>query len=290
MNITDLRRNYHKDIVEKILHVNKPRDAGGYPNFADTGSAVSVELAWGIVERLVSGEARIGKIPGQTAGSRFEVVTRDYLDQSFSCLQHLRPGSWSYECRNTKISRFVQYNHLSEIEAALRANKALKAAFGGNYVVGPDIVVSREPVTDIEIDKAGILKGAAEDVARYTPFRAKNQGKRRPLPLLHAVISCKWTVRNDRAQNTKTEVLNLIRNRKGNLPHIVAVTAEPLPSRIAALALGTGDLDCVYHFALNELMSAVADSPYLDAAELLQMMVDGKRLRDISDLPFDLAV
>lgn len=47
---------------------------------------------------------------------------------------------------------------------------------------------------------------------------------------------------------------NLIRNRKGNLPHIVVVTGEPMPARIASLALGTGDIDCVYHFALYELV------------------------------------
>ncbi|MBN1975836.1 MAG: restriction endonuclease, partial [Anaerolineae bacterium] len=33
-------------------------------------------------------------------------------------------------------------------------------------------------------------------------------------------MSCKWTIRSDRGQNPRTEVLNLIRNRKGHLPHI----------------------------------------------------------------------
>ncbi|MBO9364254.1 MAG: restriction endonuclease, partial [Roseiflexus sp.] len=64
--------------------------------------------------------------------------------------------------------------------------------------------------------------------------------------MLHASISRKWTIRSDRSQNIRTEAMNLIRNRKGHTPHIVAVTAEPLPTRIASLALGTGDLDCVY--------------------------------------------
>ena len=51
--------------------------------------------------------------------------------------------------------------------------------------------------------------------------------------------------------------MNLIRNRKGHLPHIVVVTGEPLPSRLSSIALGTGDIDCVYHFALEELINAV---------------------------------
>ncbi|HBE52840.1 MAG TPA: restriction endonuclease, partial [Cyanobacteria bacterium UBA11369] len=91
-------------------------------------------------------------------------------------------------------------------------------------------------------------------------------------------------------QNCRTEALNLIRNRKGKLPHIIVVTAEPLPSRIASIALGTGDIDCVYHFALYELMAAVREADLEDAAEMLRIMVEGKRLRDISDLPLDLAV
>ena len=109
-------------------------------------------------------------------------------------------------------------------------------------------------------------------------------------PILHASISCKWTIRSDRSQNTRTEALNLIRNRKGHTPHIAAVTAEPLPTRIASLALGTGDLDCVYHIALPELQDSITELKNEDQLDMLQTLIDGKRLRDISDLPFDLAI
>ena len=77
------------------------------------------------------------------------------------------------------------------------------------------------------------------------------------LALLHASISCKWTIRSDRSQNARSEAQNLIRNRKGHLPHVVVITAEPSPSRLASIALGTGDIDCVYHFALYELINTV---------------------------------
>ena len=97
-------------------------------------------------------------------------------------------------------------------------------------------------------------------------------------------------MRSDRAQNSRTEALGLIRNRKGHLPHIVVVTGEPMPSRIASLALGTGDIDCVYHFALNELVEAVKEANAEDASEMLNILISGKRLKDISDLPLDLAV
>ena len=115
----------------------------------------------------------------------------------------------------------------------------------------------------------------------------KNAGS---LPILHASVSAKWTMRSDRAQNSRTEALGLIRNRKGHLPHIVVVTGEPMPARIASLALGTGDIDCVYHFALYELVEAVKEVGAEDSIEMLNILIKGKRLKDISDLPLDLAV
>jgi hypothetical protein len=54
--------------------------------------------------------------------------------------------------------------------------------------------------------------------------------------------------------------------------------------------MGTGDVDCTYHAALDELLVGAADSDFPDAYELLQTLVNGRRLRDISDLPLDLAV
>jgi len=81
-----------------------------------------------------------------------------------------------------------------------------------------------------------------------------------------------------------------MRNRKGHLPHIAVVTAEPSPSRLASIALGTGDIDCVYHFALYELQETLKSLGLDDAQEALAIMVEGKRLKDISDLPLDLAI
>jgi hypothetical protein len=53
--------------------------------------------------------------------------------------------------------------------------------------------------------------------------------------------------------------------------------------------MGTGDLDCTYHFALPELIEATRTTNQ-DQHEMLMTMVSGQRLRDISDLPFDLAI
>jgi hypothetical protein len=59
---------------------------------------------------------------------------------------------------------------------------------------------------------------------------------------------------------------------------------------LASLALGTGDLDFVYHIALPELLAAVKRHGSADSRESLEIMIAGKRLRDISDLPLDLAI
>ena len=68
----------------------------------------------------------------------------------------------------------------------------------------------------------------------------------------------------------------------------MVVTAEPTPSRISSLALGTGDIDCVYHFALPELRESILETENDEALQALDIMIEGKRLRDIGDLPLDL--
>jgi len=181
------------------------------------------------------------------------------------------------------ISGYDQYAQLREIAKLLKDYPEVKSSLGTDYIIAPDILISREPESD---DSINTVESFVDDsVALLASLREKNN----KLPILHASISCKWTMRSDRAQNSRPEALNLIRNRKGPLPHVIAITAEPLSSRLASLALGTGDLDCVYHFALYELIEILKDSPHKDAEDMLTVMVQGKRLRDVSDLPLDLA-
>ena len=287
-SLVSMRRDYHHAIGSQIVRFSV-RKGRRFPNFADGDSQSSVLIANSLVKALRFRQPRgAQRISGQTAGSRFESLTSKFIGDSFGSLTHVRPGQWSYLVGQTKISNFVQYSHLEAIENLVNENHALSSALGHGYVVTPDIVVVRQAVTRQEVDSEGNLL-SQDAVATLTPFLQGNMLSE--IPLLHASISCKWTIRSDRSQNTRTEALNLIRNRKGNLPHIVAVTAEPLPMRIASLALGTGDLDCVYHFALHELREICTTEPRLaDQSEMLEAMVAGNRLRDISDLPFDLAV
>ena len=279
------RRAFHETLVSSgVLSLSKD----GVASNADSRNAPSKALARSVAERL--GARVASKLPAQTSGSLFEAAVCEFLKTTFPKLQHLRPGEWGiFNLGNhaeTQTASFAQYAHLSYLAEVMRREKQLSTVLGNDYMVAPDIVVSRELCSDEEINAPA--KFVDSDISTKADLRAANGG----LPLLHASISAKWTMRSDRAQNSRTEALNLIRNRKGHLPHIVVVTGEPLPSRLASLALGTGDLDCVYHFALYELLDAVRDygtNGREDIVEQLEMLVNGKRLKDISDLPLDLS-
>lgn len=259
----------------------------GIASNADRSSAASTAIGLHLAERL-SASTDGERLVAQTSGSRFERLCADFLQRSFELLTPIRPGDWRVECvggRNrSALTRFAQYEHLGAMYEAARANRELRVVLGGDYTITPDIVISRERLSDEEINRdAPVVDGR---VAKRTSLRAANGST----PILHASLSCKWTLRSDRAQNARSEALNLIRLRKGSQPHIAVITGEPLPSRIASIALGTGDIDCVYHIALPELIAAVDACGFEDAREMLSLLVEGNRLRDIADLPLDLAV
>ena len=262
-------------------------DASGVASNADKGSASSRAYAARIATSLKV-ETGTAKLAGQTAGGGFEQACADFLNATFPSLTHLRPGQWTIRKvggrgESSGVAQFEQYAHLVDLTDAVRKNPSLQAVLGNGYAIAPDVVMFRAPVPDSVINAH---EAVVDDlIAQHASLRAAVQ----PQPILHAVVSCKWTLRSDRAQNARSEALNLVRNRKGRLPHIAVVTGEPTPTRISSLALGTGDIDCVYHFALPELVAAVAAAGRDDVIELLDMMIEGRRLKDISDLPLDLA-
>lgn len=277
------RASFHATLLRKTLTLN----ASGIPSNADKGSAVSSNIAKSIARQLQV-ETQAEKIAGQTSGADFESACTTFINGTFRQLQHLRPGTWEVRQvggRNRReIASYEQYAHLVALDIAAKKDRELAAALGGDYTITPDIIISRGLVSDDEINSLTQLVDS--NISTQCSLRKANGGR----PLLHASISCKWTIRSDRAQNSRSEALNLIRNRKGRLPHAVVITAEPLPSRIASIALGTGDIDCTYHFALRELITATEELKLADALDMLEILVQGKRLKDISDLPLDLAV
>lgn len=287
--IANARFHFHERLFETNTLTLTP---AGVVSNADTSSRGSKAIARKIVDILVDEHHymvnTVDKISGQTSGKQFESLSMQFLRETFPYLQSLRPGHWTIlqlgNNNRLKTSDFAQYEHLAYLNALTSENAQLAAALGNDYLVAPDVVVYRDLYDDDEINVDDYI--VDETFGRLADIRKINGGK----PILHASVSAKFTMRSDRAQNSRTEALNLIRNRKGHLPHIVVVTAEPMPNRIASLALGTGDIDCVYHFALPELMRAVDEVGSEDAAETLETLVKGKRLKDISDLPLDLSV
>ncbi len=280
--IAKARKKFHAKLLESVLTI----DAHGIPSNADKDNKLSVRIASGIAEKLQSETGK--RLAGQTSGSEFEAITADYIQETFLALGNIRPGRWEIRRIGNRnrlaIAEFEQYKHLIALDKAAKHDPELAASLGSDYTITPDVIIIRHLLEDDEINKTNIL--VDESVARKADLRKANGGK----PLLHASISSKWTIRSDRSQNSRSEALNLIKNRKGHLPHIVVVTAEPLPSRLSSIALGTGEIDCVYHFALHELQERVNTLQNEEAMELLKIMVEGKRLKDISDLPLDLAV
>lgn len=281
------------DFHAKLFSTNTlTLDAKGIASNADSSSRASIAISKKIIVILQNEHKHLvntgTKVSGQTLGKQFEAICMNFLRDTFPKLQNLRPGKWTIlqlgNNNRLKTSDFAQYEHLAYLSALTAQNAQLAASLGNDYLVAPDVVIYRDLYEDSEINANEVIVN--DDVSKMADIRKSNGGK----PLLHASVSAKFTMRSDRAQNSRTEALNLIRNRKGHLPHIVVVTAEPMPNRLASLALGTGDIDCVYHFALYELMRAVVEEGSEDAIETLETLVQGKRLKDISDLPLDLAV
>lgn len=283
MTLTSHRKNYHQRLTEQILHFVRTKEHGLNARNADASNKASKKIGNALAEEL--GASVGSKMAGQTVGNKFEELTAEYLRTVLADLSHLQPGKWTTERELSRsplvIARFSQYAHLRQVYEASKDNPELAAVLGRDYSVASDVLVYRDRLTDAEINRQHLVV-APDDVGR-DHLRSVSGHE----PYLHASISCKWTIRSDRAQNTRTEALDLIRKRKGRVPHIVAVTAEPLPSRLSSLCLGTGDLDCVYHIALPELAKAVDGIGQSEASDLLNLMIDSERIKDIRDLPLD---
>ncbi|MDU3077829.1 MAG: NgoMIV family type II restriction endonuclease, partial [Mixta calida] len=289
--ISRARKQFHADLTSSDgpLCLLKDGDQFCMASNADRSQTTSKAVSLSIAKQL-GAAPRLSKPQGQTMGKLFEQAVRDFLQTCLPHLYHVRPGPWRVanvggNRREDQLAKYYPYRHLDDLAHAVDENPGLLAVLGNLYMVSPDVLVIRDALSDDAINKTeNVVDGFS---ATYSPVRATNvpASSNSEPAFIHAVISCKWTMRSDRAQNTRSEALNLIRNRKGRTPHIVAVTAEPSISRIASIALGTGDIDTTYHFALPELITAVKETCNDEALLMLDTLVTGDRLRDISDLP-----
>jgi hypothetical protein len=239
----------------------KKKVSAKLPNVADTGSASSIAISTALYSAL-GVDAEHSK-PGD-AGTLLEAGVQAYLAEALPQLDR-RP--WQVERPGREMTATGQYSHFEAVRQLIRDDEVLRASVGFDYLVKPDVTV----VLPRRFNSAGALH----------PDPAA--------PLLHACVSCKWTLRSDRAQNVRTEAAALIRHRSGRLPHIVVVTAEPTAGRIASIAQGTGEIDAVFHIALPQLKQAMRDAGYPKQATLLADLEGQGRIYDLAELPAILA-
>ncbi|MGW4476438.1 NgoMIV family type II restriction endonuclease [Nonomuraea sp. NPDC004354] len=211
--------SFAKDLLGWLLNKKKQSLV---PNSADTDSDQSVALAGEILNQLGVPAGVPTNIYGNPGPLLESLVERDIAAQ---LTQAGSSKSWVVS-RGRIITDFSQYQHLREVDSLVKRDPALAVTIGRDYLIKPDVTV-------------GIA-----DPSGGSPF-------------LHAAISCKWTIRSDRVQNIRHEFNQMIRHRRGRQPHLVTVTAEPLPSRLQAIARGTGEVDAVYHIAYDALAAAV---------------------------------
>lgn len=226
----------------------------GVPNNADRASVTSVAIARELIVLVLDGAEPRTALPEDAAGTELERAVEAYLREQLAILDPDR--DWVVG-RRLQVADFIQYRHLARLNELVRGDATLRVELGRDYVIRPDVTVG--------------VRGEEE------------------APTLHAAVSCKWTIRSDRVQNIRHEATILTRNRRGRQPHIVAVTAEPLPSRLASIAMGTGEVDAVYHVALDELVLATDRSNAHEQIETLSLLIAQRRLLDFSALPSVLA-
>ncbi|MEU2174830.1 NgoMIV family type II restriction endonuclease [Nocardia sp. NPDC019219] len=199
------------------------------PNSADVDNPTSLRLAALVLDHL--GEpnpnltGRPVEEPPVNPGGLLEVQVGTDLATELPVLDPRR--DWEVK-RGRSIVEYAQYQHLAGIDRAIEQDPNLRVTLGTDYLIKPDVLVG--------------IKG--------TPTQTEH-------PWLHAALACKWTIRSDRVQNIRHENGNMIRHRRGRLPHLVTVTAEPLPTRLASIARGTGEVDATYHITFDELKYAV---------------------------------
>jgi hypothetical protein len=199
-------------------------------------------------------EADAGRRVAADPGPQLEERVREHLAD---VLQTKDPTRGWDVVRGRVITDFAQYVHLKRVDELVRENAELRVTVGQDYLIKPDVTIG---IIDL-VDRRGT-----------TPF-------------LHAAVSCKWTIRSDRVQNIRHEFNQMIRHRRGRQPHLVTVTAEPLPSRIASITRGTGEVDAVYHIAFDALGESVRLNGNQKQKDAWDECVQQRRLLSYETLP-----
>ena len=152
----EARDALHRALVTRKILVF---DSAGVASNADRKNAFSCAIAKHMAKSL-GAETVDKKEKGQTAGAGFETVVSEFVATTFPRLQNLRPGNWTVmrlgNKSKVKTANFAQYEHLFDLAEAVRDNPKLQAALGNDYLVSPDVIVSRGLCEDAESTNWGI--------------------------------------------------------------------------------------------------------------------------------------
>ncbi|WP_158602915.1 NgoMIV family type II restriction endonuclease [Jiangella rhizosphaerae] len=253
------------------------------PNLADLSGPSSVRIAKAVYEILNIRRDRrttfdIGSLERKEA-SPFDdrrrprahalaagIALEVGLEQDiYTSLKELAPGRAWKVTRRGSANQFAQYRHLAHLQELLKSDPTLKTTVGRDYTVSSDVMV-------------GLPNPRSANLTH----------------VLHAAVSCKLTIRSDRVQNVRVEFGTLVRNRRGRLPHLVVVTAEPLPSRLVSIGRGTGEIDTIYHLLFEQIDEALESLRNHDRFMNTQWqgwreLVEMERIRPYSELSSALA-
>jgi NgoMIV restriction enzyme len=233
------------------------------PNLADVGGAESLRIT-GEIYRSMDIQRQSDRVLDDSAGASGEsgaALERHIAEDLLSALRQHAPNRGWQVTRQGLAADYAQFEHLRTLQQLFDSHPELRTTLGRDYQVRTDVHV-------------GVLN---PDDAFAKLF-------------LHAAISCKWTIRSDRVQNVRHEFATLVRNRRGRLPHLVLVTAEPLPSRLISIARGTGEVDTVYHLLHDELAAAVAKVATRTQQEHWDELIEQRRIKPYAALARDLTL
>ncbi len=272
------------------------RDLCGYrlngnPNTSDNNDQQSKHIGRQLFQVLGVPEDQAGPFD---AGAALEEKLRSHLEG-------LRPDLQIR--RSRPVTDFEQYAHLSVFPAFRKGHSSTEQHLIGLQRIAADLAGTalETPLTHeiallrmrlqqqdaLVTDLVGQMPEEALLKVDVTVAESRGLG----LPSVLVAMSCKWSLRTDRAQDCVTQGAKLVAQRRGRMPHFAVVTIEPRPAMLKILGDGSGAVDCVYHVDLPSLTDAwdqLAEkrgqpdtwSPY----RTFKRLVAQGRLRDYDDL------
>ncbi|MHA3700632.1 NgoMIV family type II restriction endonuclease [Jatrophihabitans sp. YIM 134969] len=261
----------------------------GAPSISDAGDPGSIAWGHALFARL-GVEKHVPEVKG--VGLKLEELTASQIAQAFP----------AFVVRRSQLIRsFEQYRHLGVFDrfrssydgstTAIERAMLLLSSIEPQAAVEDARFVLAAALSQAQSDQdlaAELILMAPEESLLKLDITIATQSDR---PKLIAGLSCKWSLRTDRAQDCLAQGAKLVANRRGRMPHYATLTMEPRPAMLRLLAYGSGSIDCVYHLALPELRDAAQDlmkqkgtKSSRQQRDSIERMVSQGRLRDYEAL------